>query len=177
MKHQPPPEMIIISKKNADREFDRQSSGSSSSSVRIPQDHYFDIQVTPLTDIKSPPSTPKNVRNRLRAFELASRALRDVPQVTYDPLDAYSNHDAPGECNRRPSSFIERKSKKSESVLDFGNHSDSRMLAMRREKIRRESKAVHDPSRHWGDLTHHNSSTSDVGLLPKSPPTYTKRVS
>lgn len=155
------------------------SSGRPSPSGRRPQDFYFDIKVTPLTEIRSPPTTSKKIKNRLRAFEMASLVLRDAPVVSYDPLDAYSNH-VPRNYHpsTRPTSYTERpSSSSSREMLDFGNNSDSRMLSMRREKIRRESAAACDPSRHWGDLTHHHSSSELVVSVPTRPPTYSSKRS
>jgi hypothetical protein len=156
------------------------SSRTSSSSPihHRPQDFYFDINVTPTrAEIKSPPLTSKKSKNRLRAFEMASRALRDEPSVLYDPLDVFSKHDphCPTKDCHRPSSYNEQTTKPPE-MLDFGNSSDSRMLYLRREEVRRDAMTSCDPSRHWGDLNHHQSS-SEMALSrpPRSPATDTNR--
>jgi len=159
---------------------DRSSSSADSSlSPRRPQEFYYDIEVTPTTKAKISVLQAKKVKNRLRAFELASRVLRDEPVVEYDPLDAFSRHrhtsDQERNSHLRPASYHETQAKVSSEMLDVGNNSDSMVLQMRREALRRESITACDPSRScWGDLTHHRSPRV-LPTEPKTPPRYPRK--
>lgn len=174
MKHRDFPQSITIVKEElveSDQKIDT-GEASSLSSRRTPQDFYFDIVVTPRPEQQIVSGAQsKKIRNRIRAFELASRTLRDVPDVEYDQtLNAHSSLRArpsyyeeqffhPRTKNTTNSDHLRGRTSLPESI-DFGNHSDSRVLQMRRDEVRREimvSSCDHPSRGDWGDLTYHNS--------------------
>lgn len=159
---------------------------SECSSSRRPQDFYYDIKFSPQPARRIPSSAQnKVVRNRLRAFEIASRVLRDAASCVDDNEDQRimiesdfqyltvgDDHHNQGSSDKAASDHIRGTKSYSTESLDFGNNSDSRVHKMRRDTLRREPvSGVGGPAREWGDLTYHNSS-SQFTPAPKSPPRY-----
>lgn len=174
MKQRNNQDAVTVAKRDGMGQSDQTSSYRGSSlSPRRPQEFYYDIEVTPRTEKEMLSPQSKKVKNRLKAFELASRALRDVP-VDYDPLGIFSGHrssDHPRDSPAWTASDHQTRAKISEDMLDFGNNSDSRVIRMRREALRRKTMSKCDPSWAWGELTHHRSANT-CSPEPKIPPTY-----
>ncbi len=177
MKQRNFPESITIIKQVIGESNRNMAVGTSSlSSRRPPQDFYFDIDVSPRPDRNVSAGHSNQVKNRLRAFELASRVLRDIPDIEYDtmvPVDATNSRYSPDlhPSRRFDGTTSDHYRAKSSSVsLDFGNNSDSRVLKVRRDNLRRESMSACDPSRGWGDLTYHQSFKALLASGPKSTP-------
>jgi hypothetical protein len=178
MKHRDFPETITIIKHAIMEQSDRSGSveGSLSSSSRRPQDFHYDIKFTPQPETRRIPSAQnKAVRNRLRAFEIASRALRDASSCVEDEDFGSLLADSPSQKTPDKAASDHYRAKRYES-LDFGNNSDSLVvLQIRKENLRRKPVVDCGPAREWGDLTYHNSS-ADFTAAPSSPPRYRPSV-